>query len=131
MRIIHNAKFALFLISIGVSLSCSNGKTHNISMLRIVSTTNATPPYACGLLRTSQQISSLENAGVKCPAEVLASNLTETNWIYSTSPVSEVHYSRQMDMIFLVPTDDLFSNALYFIAIPKMHACNVKMTAAR
>lgn len=131
MRIIHNAKFALFLISIGVSLSCSSGKTHNISMLRIVSTTNSPPPYACGLLRNSQQISSLENAGVKCPAEVLTSNLTETNWIYSTSPVCEVHYSRQMDMIFLVPTDDLFSNALYFIAIPKMHACNVKMTAAR
>jgi len=129
MHIRHNAKLALFLISIGMSVSCNNWKTDPIPVLRIAATTNATSPYACGLLRTSQQVADLMDAGVKCPDEVLTSNFAKTNWIYSTLPVHEVRYSRQMGLIFLVPVDDISSNVLHFIAIPRTQASGVKMTA--
>ena len=108
-----------------MTMSCSNWKTTEVSVLDVVTTTNTTSvALPCALLKTAEQLKSFPSL-----PELERTDLAKTNWVYSTLPVRRLRYSSEMNLIFLVPSQNKKSDQVYFLAIPKTDAVDVKMTA--
>ena len=125
MRFVSKSFAAVAVLGTCMTMSCSNWKTTEVSVLDVVTTTNTTSvALPCALLKTAEQLKSFPSL-----PELERTDLAKTNWVYSTLPVRRLRYSSEMNLIFLVPSQNKKSDQVYFLAIPKTDAVDVKMTA--
>lgn len=125
MRLVLKGFAAVTALAICMTTSCSNWKTTEVAVLDVVTVTNAvTISLPCALLKTAEQLEPFSSL-----PELTRTDLTKTNWVYSTLPVRRLRYSSEMNLIFLVPSESKKTSRVYFLAIPRTDAVDVKMTA--